>query len=236
MSENDDLDALVRRADPDRWLASRLAADADARADLIALYAFNHEIARAAEVASEPLVGEMRLAWWREALAEMFEGRPVRAHPAAQALAAAVRRRALDRAELDALIDARLRDLDPWPLTAEEAEGYIDSTAGRLMGLAARLLAPEADPAVVSGAGRAWGLAGLHRLGGRLPAEWSAKDIRVRVDEALARANAELAALPIVAFPAVAYASLSRRPAAGRTLSPLGVRLRLVVASMRGRL
>ena len=85
MSE-DDLDAQIRRVDPDRWLASRFVADRALRADLIALYAFNHELARAAEVASQPLVGEMRLAWWREALEEMFEGRPLRKHPAALGL------------------------------------------------------------------------------------------------------------------------------------------------------
>jgi len=40
--ELDDIDALVRRVDPDRWLASRFIADAQARADVIALYAFNY--------------------------------------------------------------------------------------------------------------------------------------------------------------------------------------------------
>ncbi len=203
MNESDDLDALVRRVDPDRWLASRFASDPEARADLIALYAFNHEIARAAEVASEPLVGEMRLAWWREALAEMFEGRPVRAHPAAQAMAVAVRRRALDRAELDALVDARLRDLDPWPLTADEADGYIDATAGRLMALAVRVLAPGAAGRAVRPGRRRLGpgaaRSGRRRgRGGRLPAPSGAarrggrrprRPARRRVQPALAAAG-----------------------------------------------
>jgi len=35
-----DLDAQVRAADLDRWLASRFVADEQARADPIALYAF----------------------------------------------------------------------------------------------------------------------------------------------------------------------------------------------------
>lgn len=236
MSESDDLDVLVRRADPDRWLASRFVVDAEARADLIALYAFNHEIARAAEVASEPLVAEMRLAWWREALAEMFEGRPVRAHPAAQALATAVRRRGLDRPELEALTDARLRDLDPWPLGLEETEPYIDATAGRVMTLAARILAPDVPADALRQAAHAWGLAGLHRLGGRLPPAWSAEDVQARVARALAAVRSELTRLPVAAFPAVAYASLSRAYAAERTPSPLGARLRLTVAVLLGRL
>ncbi|MDZ4052453.1 MAG: phytoene/squalene synthase family protein, partial [Phenylobacterium sp.] len=43
----DDLDALVARVDPDRWLSSRLIADAQDRADVIVLYAYDHELARA---------------------------------------------------------------------------------------------------------------------------------------------------------------------------------------------
>src|SRR5665213_4336185 len=122
MSDDEDLDALVRRTDPDRWLASRFIADPEARADVVALYALNYELSRAAEVASQPLIGEMRLAWWREALDEIYEGRPVRRHPAALALEAVVRRRGLERSGLEALIDGRLRDLEPWPLAEDEVD------------------------------------------------------------------------------------------------------------------
>src|SRR5690242_18172379 len=124
----DDLDAQIRRADPDRWLASRLIADEVARADVIALYAFNHELARAPEVASQPLVGEMRLAWWGEVLEEIFEGRRVRTHPVAQALERAVKAHALPRGPLDAMTEARLADLDGGVLEPEKVEPYIDAT------------------------------------------------------------------------------------------------------------
>ena len=50
--DDDDLDALIRRVDPDRWLASRYVADAEARADLLALYAFNYELSRASASAT----------------------------------------------------------------------------------------------------------------------------------------------------------------------------------------
>ena len=235
MSQDNDLDAIVARADPDRWLASRFVADGEARADLIALYAFNNEIARAPAVASQPLIGEMRLAWWREALEEMSEGRPVRRHPVAQALAEAVRRRGLPREGLDALVDARLRDLDPGPLNPDEAEAYVDATAGRLMALAARVLSPQADPRAVIHAARAWGLAGLWRLGGRLPASWTAGEVRERVDGALRRSRAELSGLPVAAFPAAAYATLSRAYVRGRGPSELGRRARITLAVALGR-
>jgi len=236
MSEDEgDLDALIRRVDQDRWLASRFVSDAEARADVVALYALNYELSRAAEVASQPLIGEMRLAWWREALEEIFEGRPVRRHPVALALAGVVRRRGLDRAELEALVDGRLRELEPWPLGEGEVSDYLDATAGCLMTLATKALAPETR-GDLRPAARAWGLAGLTRLGGRLPPGWDEGAIQARVAEALRAADAVLRGLPVAAFPAVAYAALAKPYAAGRALSELGKRLRLTWAVARGRL
>ena len=235
MSDADDLDALIRRVDPDRWLASRFVADASARADLVALYAFNNELARAVEVASQPLVAEIRLAWWREALDEMFEGRPLRRHPVAEALAEAVGRRGLARGTLEGLIDARLRDLDGWPLQLAEAEAYIDSTAGALMAAAARVLDPASDPDAFRHAAQAWGLAGLRRVGGRLPADWSAAELTDRIGRALRQANMQLRSQPVAVFPAAAYACLSRGYATRAEMSELGKRLRVTWAVARGR-
>jgi len=235
MSDQEDLDELVRRVDPERWLASRFVADPARRRTLIALYGLNHELARAPEAASQPLIAEMRLTWWREAVDEIFEGRPVRAHPVAQALAEAAREAGLPREPLEALAEARLRDVDGWPLGPEEVEPYVDATAGRLMALAVRALAPEADPHAIRGAARAWGLAGLARLG-RLPADWTAEDVGRRVEEALGAARRELPALPVAAFPAAAYATLSRPYARSRPLSELGKRARLTLAVARGRI
>ena len=235
MSDAEDLDALIRRVDPDRWLASRFVADASARADLVALYAFHHELARAVEVASQPLVAEIRLAWWREALDELFDGRPLRRHPVAEALAEAVRRRPLARGVLENLIDARLRDLAGWPLEPAEVEPYIDATAGALMATAARILDPESDPNAFRSAARAWGLAGLRRVGGRLPRDWSAGELNGRIRRALRQANTELRGLPVAAFPGAAYACLSRDYASKAEMSELGKRLRLTWAVARGR-
>ena len=50
---NEAIAALVRRHDPDRFLTA-LFAPPDRRDALLVLYAFNHELARAREVASEP--------------------------------------------------------------------------------------------------------------------------------------------------------------------------------------
>ena len=100
---------------------------------MIALYAFDDELARIPAAVTEPLLGEIRLTWWREALDEIFEGRPVRRHPATQALAEAVGRRKLARQPLEAMIDARFDALTAKPL-------------GPVMRIAAAMLgAPEAQ-------------------------------------------------------------------------------------------
>ena len=237
----DDLDALVRRADPDRWLASRFIGDAAARADVIALYAFNDELARIAPAVTNPLMGEIRLAWWREALDEIAEGRPVRRHPVTLALAAAVNRRRLSVDGLQGMVDARGADLETEPFSdAVALYTYLDATAGALMGLAAEVLG-AAGPAILS-AGRGWGVAGLarsHWLAGapnRLPPEWTAQDVIAAVDSLLLTSRAEVATLPVAAFPAVGYATLARPYARRRELSDLGKRARLVWVTGRGRL
>ncbi|HYD46159.1 MAG TPA: squalene/phytoene synthase family protein [Phenylobacterium sp.] len=220
----DDLDDLIRRVDPDRWLSSRFIGDASARADVIALYAFDYETGRAPRTASNPLAGEIRLVWWREVLEEIAAGGRVRSHPAAEALAAAVRGADLPLAPLERMIDARYRELDPTPLTAGEAAELARDTAGAVAGLAALRLDSSADPKAAEPAGAAWAL--------------SRRD-DVDPEEAkrhLREAAGGLGHLPVTAFPAVAHAVLARAYLRGRSPSDLGKRLRLVVAVARGRI
>src|SRR5438045_2053941 len=68
-------EATIRRADPDRYF-SALFASAEKRPLLFGLYAFNHELTRIGEVVHEPMMGEIRLQWWRETVEEAFEGKP----------------------------------------------------------------------------------------------------------------------------------------------------------------
>jgi phytoene synthase len=241
MDDPDTLDAAVRRSDPDRWLASRFIGDADARADVIAVYTFNDELSRIAGAVHEPLLGEIRLAWWGEALDEVFAGGPVRRHPAVEALAQAVRRRRLARAPFDAMVEARHADLDKLPFADEAAlDRYIDGTAGAVMALAIAILS-GADGLSARPAAQAWAIAGLWRLQAadgrrRLPEGFDAAAVRAKVREALKAARPAAAALPVGAFPAVAYAALAPRYAAGAAPSELEKRLRLTVAALTGRI
>jgi len=159
---NPELDSQIERAEPDRWLASRFIADAAARADVIALYAFDHELGRVRLATSNPLMGEIRLTWWREVLDEIFELRPVRHHPTAQALAEVVTRHRLPRAPLEGLIDVRYEELGGRTPEGEEAIAWADSVGGGSMWLAALILDRETPALATGAAGR---LFGLGRLG-----------------------------------------------------------------------
>lgn len=231
-----DLDALVRRVDPDRWLASRFIADPKVRADVIALYVFNYELARVAGGVSNALMGEIRLTWWREAMDEIAAGQPPRKHPTVEAVAAA----GYPLAALAEMAEARMADLDAAPFETEaQVLAYVDATAGAVMMLAAWRLDLAADPHAVKNAARAYGVAGLWRLKRagvqRLPADWTQADVRRRVREARAKAREELKGLPIAAFPAAAPAALALAQTGTRELGPLESQLRLTWAVATGR-
>jgi phytoene synthase len=139
---------FVRRADPDRFLAS-LFAPAARREPLWALVALNHELARAREAAREPTLALIRLQWWREAIEEAAAGRPPRRHEVAGPLAQAIAEGALDAADLLGLVDSREAEVAPIP--TEAAFGaYLRGTGGGLALASARLLGapPEALPRV----------------------------------------------------------------------------------------
>ena len=169
--------ALVRRHDPDRFLTA-LFAPPERRDALLTLYAFNHELARAREVVSEPPLALIRLHWWRE----VVEGAR-RRHEVAEPLAAAIGAGGLDRADLTALIDAREIEADPSIDTLHAWRTYIRGSAGGLAVAAGRLLEAP-DPEALRPLGAAYGIAGLlrsvpaHAAQGRclLPADVLARD------------------------------------------------------------
>ena len=163
----------VRRFDRDRYLTALFVAP-QARADLMALYAFNLEVAKTREMVREPMMGLVRLQWWRDCIAEIYTGSE-RRHQVAQPLAAAVRRRRLSREHFDRLIDAREQDMSPEPpVDLPALVAYTDATAGNLGLLAVEVLdgrgtrPPGACPDVAlaraaSGAWTAHALTGLLR-------------------------------------------------------------------------
>lgn len=203
------LDDQVRAADPDRWLSSRFVADAQARADLIVLYAFEAELIAIPTRVTQPILAEMRYVWWSEQMDGVFSGMPRTGHPVLEALTDIVSRRGLERAAFDALIEAHIGRVHSEPHDLDAFYLGPMQVAVRILGGAAH------DDAVVE-AGRMWGLGQAGRG-----------------EEAAAlrhSANAALKTLPFAAFPAVAHAALI-----GRSGTEVVKRLRLLWAVLRGR-
>jgi len=150
------LAASVRRHDPDRFLATLFAPPAK-RGALLALIAFNHELARAREATSEPHLALIRLQWWRDTI----EGE-ARRHEVATPLRAGLDTGLLHRGDLLAMIDAREAEAEPAIETLDAWLDYLRGTAGGLAVASGRLLgAPE--PEALRPFGTAYGIAGVLR-------------------------------------------------------------------------
>ncbi|WP_207458706.1 phytoene/squalene synthase family protein [Azospirillum sp. SYSU D00513] len=155
----------VRKYDNDRFV-SALFAPSDRRESLFALYAFNLEIAKTREVVTEPVLGQMRLQFWRDGIEALYEGRPVPKHAVMEPLAESARGRGLSRALFDRLIDAREADLtDEPPDTLPCLVNYAEVTSAPLVQLALEALdvRGEAASRAARHVGIAYALTGILR-------------------------------------------------------------------------
>ena len=157
-------EALVRASDKDRYLTALFLPSA-ARPHALALFAFNLEISAIRERARDPLAGDVRLQWWRDALAGRAAGGTA-ANPVANALIATIERYRLPAAAFERLIEAREFDLydDPMPSTAA-FDAYLRLTSSSLFELVGEMIGGE-GPALASAAGHAglaYGITGLLR-------------------------------------------------------------------------
>jgi phytoene synthase len=139
----------VRVADRDRFLASLFAPEIERRG-LVALLAFDHELARTRSVTREPMLARIRLEWWREAVVEAAGTGKPRAQPIVEALSETVRRHGLPVQRFFDLIDAR----------EEEIEGPLDVVrAGHALAdlqLAVLGVTDEPTRAAARSVGAAW--------------------------------------------------------------------------------
>lgn len=152
---DDSLLLALRARDYDYYLALGLAPEAT-REGLAALVTFAQELAHIAEVVSEPLMGHMRLAWWREGLAELNAGNTPRAHPLLRAMADLFPAGHAAYRLLEEMIEARAADLDASLLRDHQAwMRYLDRTTGHLHRLMAIYLIGEAQTRALEPALRA---------------------------------------------------------------------------------
>jgi 15-cis-phytoene synthase len=167
----------VRSHDFGRY-GSALFAKPEWRRALLALYAFNVEIARVREQVSQPLPGEIRLQWWADMLAGSGDD-GVEGNPVAAELLLAIRTHDLPVERLSRLIDEHQFDLynDPMP-TMAALEGYINDTSSALFALAAQITGYQSE--VINHLARHAGLAqAIARLIAALPLDASRRQLFV---------------------------------------------------------
>lgn len=161
----------VRRFDRDRFLSALLARE-EPRQALLALYAFNLDVAGIREQVAEPALGMIRLQWWRDALDGFRDmngvpgGKEISGHPVVVALADIARNRPFDLGHLETLLDAREADWEMRPF-ADTASllVYAGATAGRLNLAALDILGAHDAASQAAGRhiGTAWAVVGLIR-------------------------------------------------------------------------
>ncbi len=156
MSVNDCAE-IVRSGDPDRFLAA-MAAPPAARGVLFPVYALNVEAARAPWVTAEPMIAEIRLQFWRDALDEIADGKDPRRHEVIEPLSEVID--AEGARLLDLAVAARRWEIAREPFAGvAPLRGHLWDLAGGLMWAAARALGAK-DEDAVRGTGYAGGLAG----------------------------------------------------------------------------
>lgn len=149
--------ALLERGDPDRFLVV-MGASEPIRAQLLPIFAFNLEVARAPWVTAEPMIAEMRLQWWRDAVEEIAAGERPRAHEVVTPLAAIPK---LDCKALIALIEARRWDIYRDAFADQAAfDAYLDATSSGLFWASAHCVGARSEnEGAVRAVGWASGLA-----------------------------------------------------------------------------
>jgi phytoene synthase len=232
MQSSSDLLPHLRKADPDRFFCT-LFAPAAKREILALLYLFNNELARAREVASEPLLALIRLNWWRE----VVSGLP-KHHDIATPLSRALSDGLLPRQALLDLITAREIEAEPEIPDFQTFMSYARGTAGRLARVAGGVLGADSD--AIEDLGTAYGIAGILRAApflaaqdrSLLPADGTIPATIVIAAQKLLHARPPRAALA-AALPAV----LARRDL-GKPYSPrgLGDRFAVLRAAVTGRI
>lgn len=200
-------------ADPERALALRYAPRA-CRGALAALWAVDERLGAIVASTSEPVIGEMRLLWWREALEALPGG--VAGEPLLDAAERDILPAGVNGAEIGAMAEG-WHALLGGPLADTDRARYAGERGGRLFALSVRILGHEAAADFVR-AGEGWALADLARR---------TRDPNERA-EALAMARERLTGAPRrwprALRPLGALTMLARRDAAagapGRAGSP----------------
>ena len=151
----------MRRSDEDRWLAINYGPE-PLRRKLFALHAFHAELKRIPVLVSEPMIGEIRLQWFRDALGELRSGKPPRQHLVIEELSESGAF-APDFAQfIDGAIDAAAHplygdgfaDIEAFIGWLKQSDGAMDAAAAKMAGCEPSLLETVKEAGAVFAAAR----------------------------------------------------------------------------------
>jgi NADH dehydrogenase [ubiquinone] 1 alpha subcomplex assembly factor 6 len=153
---------MVRMQDRARYLTT-LHAPSVNRSALWALHAFNLELARIRDSVSEPMIGEIRISWWREAVDGIYANAP-RQHPVVEAMLTLVPD--VPQALLGDMIEGRLTDIyDGEIQDFAGLESYAAQTGGAQQQAVMHVLGCTGELALETArqVGTSWSLLGIVR-------------------------------------------------------------------------
>lgn len=168
---------------PDRDL-TLAAVPRDARDAIATLFALDDRLGGIVRTTREPMVGQMRLVWWHDAL-ERLDTTPAPAEPLLRDVARLLLPRGVTGAALAAMTDGWEELVVTDPLDAAALDRHADSRGRALFVLAGRLLGSET--ASLREAGQGWAYADLSRhLTAPALADRAAEMARARLSRAFA--------------------------------------------------
>lgn len=150
-------DAPADAREAERRLAISYA-PAEHRDALTSLFALDARLGDILRTTREPIIGQMRLTWWHEAL-NQFDRAPPPAEPVLASLVAASIGSAADGAALAGLIDGWEPLLDGPVLDQVALTTHGAARGGRLFAIAGKVLRAMKEPVTLAGEG--WALADL---------------------------------------------------------------------------
>lgn len=170
------LDSVLLEAIPtEQRLALAYARPADKPLTL-AIFLLDARLAATVRGGREPVLAQIKLAWWREQLARDAADRP-----AGEPLLAMLAPLAAESAALGRLVDGWEQLLGDSPLPSDALEGFADGRGAAFAALARHIGEPAAAPAAERAA-RGWALADLAAKLGQADERAAALDLAARHD------------------------------------------------------
>lgn len=155
---NEDPRANGPQAATDGRALALLVAAAPARPPIEALFALDSRLAGIVRATREPMVGQMRLTWWHEALTKL-DREPAPAEPLLRDVQRHLLPAGVSGARVAGMIDGWEELIVSDPLAAETLDRHAEARGGGLFAAAAVVLG--GDTPLLAPAGRGWALADL---------------------------------------------------------------------------